>query len=261
MPVMDGLEALPTLRRLCPDATIIVLSGFGATQMSARAVAAGADGYVQKGASLTRAPRLRPRRGVGRAPATPAVDGHLHAPRSLERHRPAAVRRGPRRAPVRGAPARAERIQSAPASVASRVSTAEALGMAPYGVIELADEPLFRLVYANAVAQRLLGAESSAGTPLGLASPALANLVSYHRLDADASFEVVLDGGNVRATLRRTGWSVLVYLDSTAEDVGMLRRAIATTAFEIRGPVAVLNGVAESMAWSGEDLDEGSATG
>ena len=40
MPVMDGLEALPTMSRLLPSAKIIVLSGFGATQMSARAVAA-----------------------------------------------------------------------------------------------------------------------------------------------------------------------------------------------------------------------------
>src|SRR5687767_13851227 len=48
MPVMDGIEALPSIRRLCPTAKIVVLSGFGAQQMSARAVAAGADGYVQK---------------------------------------------------------------------------------------------------------------------------------------------------------------------------------------------------------------------
>ena len=256
MPVMDGLEALPTLRRLCPDASIIVLSGFGATQMSARAVAAGADGYVQKGASLSslldyvrdvRSGARRPR------PLSMATSTRLDVSNGTDRPLSGDDLVGRRTA---APPARAERVQSAPASVAPRFSTAEALEMAPYGVIELADEPLFRLVYANAVAQRLLGTTSSAGTPLGLASPALANLVSYHRLDADASFEVELDGGNVRATLRRTGWSVLVYLDSTAEDVGMLRRAIATTAFEVRGPVGVLNGVAETMAWSGEDLDE-----
>jgi DNA-binding NarL/FixJ family response regulator len=54
MPVMDGLEALPSIRRLVPDAKIIVLSGFGATQMSERALATGADGYLQKGMSLKR---------------------------------------------------------------------------------------------------------------------------------------------------------------------------------------------------------------
>ena len=54
MPVMDGLEALPSIRRLVPLAKIIVLSGFGATQMSERALATGADGYLQKGLSLQR---------------------------------------------------------------------------------------------------------------------------------------------------------------------------------------------------------------
>lgn len=52
MPVMDGLEALPALRQLCPTAKILVLSGFDATQMTGRALRAGADGYVQKGAAL-----------------------------------------------------------------------------------------------------------------------------------------------------------------------------------------------------------------
>ena len=54
MPVMDGLEALPRIRRLVPTAKIIVLSGFEATQMSERALAIGADGYLQKGMSLKR---------------------------------------------------------------------------------------------------------------------------------------------------------------------------------------------------------------
>ncbi len=54
MPVMDGLEALPRIRHTVPDAKIIVLSGFGATQMAERALASGADGYLQKGTSLER---------------------------------------------------------------------------------------------------------------------------------------------------------------------------------------------------------------
>jgi DNA-binding NarL/FixJ family response regulator len=54
MPVMDGLEALPEIRRLVPDGKIVVLSGFGATQMSERALSTGADGYLQKGMSLKR---------------------------------------------------------------------------------------------------------------------------------------------------------------------------------------------------------------
>ena len=54
MPVMDGLEALPSIRQLVPGAKIIVLSGFGATQMSERALATGADAYLQKGIPLKR---------------------------------------------------------------------------------------------------------------------------------------------------------------------------------------------------------------
>jgi signal transduction histidine kinase len=137
----------------------------------------------------------------------------------------------------------------------SNVSSWEALSMAPYGVIELADEPLFRIVHANSLAQRLLDNRAGPGTPLGMASGQLASLVAFHRLDADASFMVDLDGGTARATLRRTGWSVLVYLDSTADDVGLLRRAIATTAHEIRGPVAVINGIAETMGWGEAEMD------
>jgi signal transduction histidine kinase/DNA-binding NarL/FixJ family response regulator len=257
MPVMDGLEALPTLRRLCPAATIIVLSGFGATQMSARAVAAGADGYVQKGSSLValldyvRTMAAGESRSARPLSIATSRDDAAAGTLSEEGAAPPAGER-----PAATPPRHPDRVESSPASMASRVSAWEAPGMAPYGILELADEPLFRIVYANAVAQRLLGATSMAGTPLGLASPALASLVSYHRLDADASFEVELEGGTVRATLRRTGWSVLVYLDSTVEDVGLLRRAMANTAFEIRGPVAVLNGVAETIAWSAEDLDE-----
>ena len=49
MPVMSGLEALPLIREVCPTATVIMLSGFGADKMAAQALDAGADGYIQKG--------------------------------------------------------------------------------------------------------------------------------------------------------------------------------------------------------------------
>jgi DNA-binding NarL/FixJ family response regulator len=49
MPVMDGLEALPLIRELLPEATVIMLSGFGAEQMVSKAMSSGADGYIQKG--------------------------------------------------------------------------------------------------------------------------------------------------------------------------------------------------------------------
>src|ERR1700710_923389 len=52
MPVMDGLEALPLIRGACPDAIVVMLSGFGASEMTAKALAGGADGYIQKGQPL-----------------------------------------------------------------------------------------------------------------------------------------------------------------------------------------------------------------
>jgi signal transduction histidine kinase len=47
----------------------------------------------------------------------------------------------------------------------------------------------------------------------------------------------------------------MVYLDSASDDVGLLRRAIATTAHEIRGPVSVICGIAETIGWSSSELD------
>jgi DNA-binding NarL/FixJ family response regulator len=52
MPGMDGLEALPHIRTACPDATIVVMSGFDAGPATEQALATGADGYLQKGTPL-----------------------------------------------------------------------------------------------------------------------------------------------------------------------------------------------------------------
>ena len=52
MPGMDGLEALPEIRRIAPDAGIVVFSGFAADRMSATALALGADRYLEKGEPL-----------------------------------------------------------------------------------------------------------------------------------------------------------------------------------------------------------------
>ena len=48
MPGIDGLEALPRLRELAPEASIVVLSSFSAEEMADAALAAGADRYVDK---------------------------------------------------------------------------------------------------------------------------------------------------------------------------------------------------------------------
>jgi diguanylate cyclase (GGDEF)-like protein len=48
MPVLDGISAIPLLKRAAPLAKIIVLSSFDAEQMADQALAAGAAGYVEK---------------------------------------------------------------------------------------------------------------------------------------------------------------------------------------------------------------------
>ena len=51
MPNLSGLEALPELRRVAPDAQIIVFSGFAATSVAEQVFALGAVSYLEKGAS------------------------------------------------------------------------------------------------------------------------------------------------------------------------------------------------------------------
>jgi signal transduction histidine kinase len=51
MPLMDGLEALPRIRAASPGSRVVVLSGFESGHMGPAAQAAGADGYIQKGAT------------------------------------------------------------------------------------------------------------------------------------------------------------------------------------------------------------------
>ncbi len=53
MPVMDGLEALPLIREAAPAATVVMLTSFGTSEMTQRATALGAHGFVQKGLSLS----------------------------------------------------------------------------------------------------------------------------------------------------------------------------------------------------------------
>jgi DNA-binding NarL/FixJ family response regulator len=50
MPVMDGLEAIPHLRRVSPETKIVVLSAFQGLQMARQALELGAERYIEKGA-------------------------------------------------------------------------------------------------------------------------------------------------------------------------------------------------------------------
>ncbi len=279
MPVMDGLEALPTIRRLVPQAKIVVLSGFGATQMSEKAMTIGADGYLQKGMALKRIIEyVKDIVDTPRPVRQPAVRTERPADRAPE-PTPPSLTVVPDPVDGEGNPAKDDIEALAEAAVAAsatadlpehhagaeheehdhsnpEVSTWDALALSPYGVIEVADEPLFRLVHANPTAQRILENRARFGIPLGSIAPELASLVAYNRLDGESSFEVVVNGIRMQAGLRRTASSLLVYLDSSSEDIGILRRAIATTAQEIRGPVAVLCGVAESITAAGDEMSD-----
>jgi DNA-binding NarL/FixJ family response regulator len=54
MPGMDGLEALPLIRRAAPNTAVIVFSGFTEARMAALVLERGADRYIEKGESLER---------------------------------------------------------------------------------------------------------------------------------------------------------------------------------------------------------------
>jgi DNA-binding NarL/FixJ family response regulator len=53
MPGMDGMAALPELRRLVPDSRIVVFSAFEEEELGERAIGHGADVYIEKGTSVT----------------------------------------------------------------------------------------------------------------------------------------------------------------------------------------------------------------
>jgi len=241
MPVMDGLEALPHIRALAPAARIIVLSGFGATQMAERALEVGADGYLQKGASLGRI--LDHIRDIvaGRSidPVAQAADASTGW----------AVERGPSAVglPI---PGQRDPLPNEPAHW-------DALALAPFGIIEVSAEPPYRIVRINSAASEVIGhGPATAGTPLQQIAPELATTIADNRLRGDIDFEATSGAEPVQVSLRHSGNSLLVYLRVISDEVGMLRSAIATTAHEIRGPVAVLCAVAETLEDSGEhDLD------
>ena len=50
MPIRSGLEALPELRQVAPDARIISFSGFAGSIVAEQVIALGAVAYLEKGA-------------------------------------------------------------------------------------------------------------------------------------------------------------------------------------------------------------------
>ncbi len=236
MPVMDGLEALPAIRRICPDARIVVLSAFGADQMSRRALSAGADGYIQKGSSIrTIVDYLTQLTSGGNPP--PSVG--LPTPRQSAGRSVAASHNGVSRSDRKAAP-----IPATPQL---------ALDHSPFGVLELVDLDEARVRSSNTVAQQLLQNPLVPGTALAQVSEVLAAEVSAHGVEGDPTFGLRLGEAHVRVSVRQVGSTVYVYLAPASDDAGLLRRAIASTAHELRGPVSVIRGV-EEMVNGSDDM-------
>lgn len=81
MPTMDGLEAIPRLRHIVPDAHIVVLSGFQGARLAAATSLLGADAYLEKGTPPAEVLRsLKSMLGIDDAPAV--VSGTVTVPES-----------------------------------------------------------------------------------------------------------------------------------------------------------------------------------
>ena len=74
MPRVDGLEALADLRAAAPELGIVVLSGFEEERMAAKALALGADRYLEKAVGMEDGAQRGARRRTPRA-ATAAAGG------------------------------------------------------------------------------------------------------------------------------------------------------------------------------------------
>jgi signal transduction histidine kinase len=215
MPVMDGLEALPLIRSACPEAIVVMLSGFGASEMTTKALAGGADGYIQKGQPL-----------------------------------------GTLMAQVRTLVARvATGRDEYDAEPAERPTTLDHLELAPFGFLQVRRGKVIR---ANRESGRLLGDLSAPDTDLAGMAPALAaHLASDPEQDASALLDLGEPPRRVMVTVRHSGEEQIVYLQTqSGDEAELLRRAIATAAHEIRNPVGVLMGVAETLVIHGHELTE-----
>jgi signal transduction histidine kinase len=215
MPVMDGLEALPLVRGACPDAIVVMLSGFGASEMTAKALAGGADGYIQKGQPLgSLLAQLR------------TLVAKVAAPRDSE---------------------------VAKAETTERPAILDHLELAPFGFLQVRRGSVIR---ANREAGRLLGDLSAPDTELAGMAPALAaHLDGAPEQDASALLDLGEPARRVLVTVRHSGEDQIVYLQpQSGDEAELLRRAIATAAHEIRNPVGVLMGVAETLVIHGHEL-------
>jgi signal transduction histidine kinase len=235
MPVMDGLEALPRIRAACPKAAVVMLSGFGATEMTERALASGADGYIQKG---------QPIRVL-----LEQVRGYVEK---------AAALRGTRLPPLPTGPAAPSRLLAAVDTdhqvFDKRPVVLDHLELAPIGFLHVRDGTVLR---SNREAGRLFGDLSTARQPVAEVAPQIAVHLAAH---PDGESSVMMELGEpprqMLVTIRPSGTDQVVYIQpESTDEADLLRRSIATAAHEIRNPVSILAAAAEALL--DEEINDG----
>jgi len=243
MPVLDGLDALPGLRRACPAARIVVLSGFDSSRLLARTTAAGADGYLQKGLSPWDLEERLLRIVSSSAPGLPA----------------------PRRRPP------ADLLERAPFGVLTLSAPAVGAGGGGGGDSGGGDRgggggprrPV-RVLSANSAARELLGADRTEGAEVHLPDEVAAEVHARaaHLLAGGEpiEFDVPAPAGALRVTLTQAPNGVAAYLlPARADDITWLRGAVAGAVHEIRNPAVVISGVVAALlaAPPGESAPDG----
>ena len=241
MPVMDGLEALPALKQLVPDAVILVLSGFGADALTEQALAGGAADYIQKGVPLfdivERILTLCDERGLGPS-IVPTQPESPHG----------AVSSGD--LPPQKAAAPADQGTPAMHPFPDDVDPAVLLAGVGAFVLVLTDEEDPTVRWLNPAADAVWQGRLTIGSRLASLAPDLVRLAQTHR-EAGGVFDTPVGypqrPGTAMARRQDGHLVVLARASDTDTDSHRLRRAIATTAHEIRNPVTVLSGVAEAF--------------
>ena len=236
MPVLDGLDALPGLRRACPAARIVVLSGFDSSRLLARTTAAGADGYLQKGLDPWDLEERLLRIASSSAPGLPA----------------------PRRRPP------ADLLERAPFGVLTLGAPAVGGGRGGEGGGGGDARRSVRVLSANAAARELLGADRTEGgevhLPDELAAEVRARAAHLLAGGEPIEFDVTAPAGALRVTLAQAPNGVAAYLlPSRGDDITWLRGAVAGAVHEIRNPAVVISGVVAALlaAPPGEGAPDG----
>ena len=129
------------------------------------------------------------------------------------------------------------------------------LELAPFGFLQVREGQVVR---ANREAGRLLGDLSASDIELSKVAPVLA---AHLDTSPDQETSALLDLGEparrLLVNVRHTGEDQVVYLQTqSGDEAELLRRAIATAAHEIRNPVGVLMGVAETLLIHGHELTD-----